>query len=86
MPTTRQWERKNSMFWMPVDCFFPDFLRAQNNWFELSRVKLYQNDLRGNKNNFELVRGSSSRGFELLRVKLQEMYDGNPGENDFGSR
>jgi len=35
------------------------------------RVKLYINDLRGNKNYFELVGGSSYRGFELPRVKLQ---------------
>ena len=32
------------------------------------------------------VSGSSSyRGFELPTVKLQRMYDGNPGEIDFGS-
>ena len=30
--------------------------------FELSRVKLYRNDLRENKNYFELVVGSSYRG------------------------
>ena len=30
-------------------------------WFELSRVKLYRNDLRGNKNYFELAGGSSYR-------------------------
>ena len=38
-------------------------------WFELSRVKLYRNDLRGNENYFELAGGSSYRGFELPRVK-----------------
>ena len=38
-------------------------------WFELSKVKLYRNDLKGNKNYFELA--GSYRGFELLRVKLQ---------------
>ena len=27
----------------------------------------------------------SNRGFESPRVKLQGMYDGNPGEIDFGS-
>ena len=31
-------------------------------WFELSRVKLYINDLRGNKNYFELAGSSSYRG------------------------
>ena len=30
MPTTHQWEIQNSVFWTPVDSFFPDFLRAQN--------------------------------------------------------
>ena len=44
-----------------------------------------ENDLKGNENCFELEGGSSYRGFELLRVKLQQMYDGNPGEIDFGS-
>ena len=34
-------------------------------------VKLYRNDLKGNKNYFELAGGSSYRGFELPRVKLQ---------------
>ena len=36
----------------------------------VSEGKLYKNDLRGNKNYFELVGGSSYRGFELPRVKL----------------
>ena len=31
----------------------------------------YSNDLKGKKNYFELAGGSSSRGFELPRVKLQ---------------
>ena len=49
--------------------FFPDFLRAQN-MVRVSEGKLYKNDLRGNKNYFESVGGSSYRGFELPRVKL----------------
>ena len=49
--------------------FFLDFLRAQTR-FELSKVKLYRDDLRENKNYFELAEGSSYRGFELPRVKL----------------
>ena len=65
MPTTRQREIQNSMFRTPVHCFFPDFLRAQNMPFELSRVKLYRSDLRGNKNYFELARGSSYRGGKI---------------------
>ena len=74
---------------MLVDCFFPDFLiiiKGLKTWFELSRVKLselYRNDLRRNKN-FKLAGDLSYRGFELPRVKLQSMYDGNPGEIDFG--
>ena len=40
-------------------------------WFELSRVKLYRNDLKENKDYFELAGGSSYQGFELPRVKLQ---------------
>ena len=54
-------------------------------WFKLSRVKLYRKDLKGNKDYFELVGGSTYQGFELPRVKLQYMYEGNPGEIDFGS-
>ena len=41
--------------------FFPDFLRAQN-MFRVIEGKLYRNDLRGNKNYFELAGGSSYRG------------------------
>ena len=70
MPTTRQWEIQNSKFPTPVHCFFLDFLRLKT-WFELSMVKLYRNDLRGNKNYFELAGDSSYKGFELPRVKLQ---------------
>ena len=33
--------------------------------------KIYRNDLRGDKNYFELAGVSSYRGFELPRVKLQ---------------
>ena len=61
MPTTRQWEIQNSMFRTLVDFSSRDFLRAQK-WFELFRVKLYRNDLRGNKNYFDLAGGSSYRG------------------------
>ena len=70
MPTTRQWKIQNSMFRTPVHCFFPTF-QGFNTWFELSRVKLYRNDLRGNKNYFELKGDSSYRGFELPRRKLK---------------
>ena len=53
----------------PVDCIFPTFSELTT-WLELSRVKLYRNDLRENNNYFELARGSSSRGFELPRVTV----------------
>ena len=75
MPTKHQWE---------IQCFggstlfFPTF-EGLKTWFELSRVKLYRNGLRGNKNCFELAGGSSYRG------KITVIYDGNPGEIDFGS-
>ena len=70
MPTTLQIEIQNSMFRTPVDCFSPTF-QGLKTWFELSRVKLYKNDPRGKKNYFELAGGSSYRGFELPRVKLE---------------
>ena len=38
--------------------------------FELSRVKLYRYDLRGNKNFFELVEGSSYRGVRVTEGKI----------------
>ena len=37
-------------------------------------------DLKGNKNYFELAGGASYQGFKLQRVKLQQVYEGNPGE------
>ena len=67
MPTTRQGKIQNSMFRTPVDwfffCFFfsPTF-QGLKSWFQLSRVKLYRNDQRGNKNYFESAGGSSYRG------------------------
>ena len=42
--------------------------------------------MKGNTNYLELARGSSHRGFELPRVKLQEKNEGNRVETDFGSR
>ena len=58
---------------------------ALENQCEFSRVKLYRNDLKGNKNYFELAGGLSYRWCELPRVKLQQMYEGNPEKIDFGS-
>ena len=43
-----------------------------------------ENDLRGNENWFELAGVRVIVGFELPRVKLQCMYNENPGEIDFG--
>ena len=40
-------------------------------WFELSRVKLYRNDLRGNKNYFELAGGSSYRGLNYSKCMTE---------------
>ena len=56
----------NSMFQTTVH-FFVELSGAQS---KLSRVNLYRNDLKGNKNYFELAGGLSYWGFELLRVKL----------------
>ena len=39
-------------------------------WFELSRVKLYKNYLKENKDYFELAEGLSYLGFELTRGKI----------------
>ena len=55
-----------SMFRTAVH-FFPT-CRALKAWFELSRVNLYRNDLKGNENYFELT---GSR-FELSRVRVTE--------------
>ena len=39
-------------------------------WFELSRVKLYKNYLKGNKDYFELAEGLSYLGFDLTKGKI----------------
>ena len=70
---------QNSMFRTPVDGFFPDFLRAQN------MVRVIEGKIIWKMTWGETKIGSSQREFELSRVKLQWMYDGNPGEIDFGS-
>ena len=67
MPATRQWEIQNSLNVSDASTLF----LSNFTWFELSRVKLYRNDVRGNESNFELAGGSSCRGFELPRVKLR---------------
>ena len=69
---------QNPMFRTPVHCFFRLFNRSKHG-------SSYRNDLRRNKHYFELAEGSSYRGFELPKVKLEEMYEGNPREIDFGS-
>ena len=69
MRTTRQIIMGNSKF--NVLDTLPTFYGLKT-WFELLRVKFYMNDLRENKNYFELVGGSNSQGFKLIpRVKLQ---------------
>ena len=60
MPTTRQWEIKINVSDHSTLFVFPDFLSSQN--MVRSRVKLYGNDLRGNKDYFKLAGGSSYRG------------------------
>ena len=41
-------------------------------WFELLRVKLYRNDVKGNKNYFKLAGGLSYQGFKLLSLLEQD--------------
>ena len=67
--------------------FFPA-CHALKTWFELSRVKLYRNDPKRNKNFFQLAGGLSSRGsnyskrkskrnrlwFELARVRVITLW------------
>ena len=65
MPTTRQREIQNSMFRTPVHCFFPDVLRAKN-IVRVIESKLYRNDLRGNKNYFELAVACENIRFSSL--------------------
>ena len=49
--------------------FFFSTCQALETWFELSRVKLFRNDLKGNNIYFELAGGSGS-GKSLLRQPL----------------
>ena len=60
----------NSMCRTSVRGFFPS-CHVLITWFKLLRVKLYRNELMGNKNYFELAGGSSYRRFELPGIKLQ---------------
>ena len=66
------------MFRTPVDGVFPYFLRAQN------MVQVIEGEVIQKMTWGETKIGSSQREFELPRVKLQWMYNGNPGEIDFG--
>ena len=69
MPSTRQWEIQNSM--LRKSTFFSLTFEALKTWFQLLGVKLHWNDLRGNKNYFELAGGLNYWGFELLMIQLQ---------------
>ena len=62
------------MFRTPVDDFFFPTFRGSEHGSSYRGQNYIENDLRGNENRFELA-----------RVKLQGMYDGNPGQIDFGS-
>ena len=62
----------NSMFQTSIHGFPPNLSCAYYNMVQVIEGKiLYRNDLNRNKNYFELAGGSSYRGFELPRVKLQ---------------
>ena len=60
-------------FGLQYTVFFPT-CHALITWFELSRVKLYRNDLKGNKNYFELVGGLFCRTF-VIPVALCNKLD-----------
>ena len=49
----KSWFEINSMFWTAVH-YFISTCHVRKTGFELSRVKLYRNNLKGNKNYFEL--------------------------------
>ena len=51
--------------------FFPPLFHAPNKMVRVIKGKLYRNDLKRNKNYFELKGGSNYRGFESQRVKLK---------------
>ena len=67
----------------PVYGFFPDYLRAQN-MVRVIKGKIGRKWPEGKQKLVQVSGSLSYRGFELLRVKLQWMYDRNPGEIDFG--
>ena len=58
----------NLMFRTSEHSFFPA-CHALKTRFELSRVKLYRNDLKGNKDFLELAGGSSYRGSNYIKRK-----------------
>ena len=69
------------MFWTSLHCFF-FFFHLSRTDDELPRVKLYREWVNGRfKYSNELVVGSSIQGLELPRVKLQKVYNGNPGSS-----
>ena len=51
--------------------FFTRLVRAYNMFRVIEGKIAYRNELKGNKNYLEIAGGSSYRGFELPRVKLQ---------------
>ena len=53
------------MFQTSVHGFFFLTCHALTTWFKILRVKLSRNDLKGNKNQFELAGVWSYRGFKL---------------------
>ena len=67
----RRTPRLTKKYRQRTDPFFQLVTPLKHVWFKLARVKLYLNDLKRNKNYFELAEGSSYLGFELPKVKLQ---------------
>ena len=89
---TREWKVKNELQKIVEKLMDLKLQKTETNgnflsWIFFSSYGNFQTTLSPEgKRKLVRVSGSSSyRGFELPRVKLQWMYDGNPGEIDFGS-
>ena len=85
---TKNWHK--CLKWISVSDFSTLFFPTCNSlktWFKFSRVKINTKDLKGNKNYCEFAGFLIYLhvGFELSRVKLQQMHEGNLGKFDFGS-
>ena len=67
----------------PVYGFFSDFLRVQN-MVRVITCKIGRKWPEGKRKLVQVSGSLSYQGLEVLRVKLQSMYNRNPGEINFG--